>query len=643
MGGYNKLRAPELGTWSIPQWFVARCDTTPDRVAFRYKDQGLYQEVTWRDYRRMVGEFLAGMEALGLHRGCRAAAMADPCKEFLIGDMAALCGGAVCYGIYTTCSVDEVQYQLENGDAEYFLAENQEFVDKILSIASGVPKIRKIIAFDTRALFQYHDERLISFDDVLALGREQLAKEMDAEAFVKQRAATVKANDIAVLVYTSGTTGPPKGAMHDHSSLMWGFANSYLEAFPELNSGVHRAVSHLPMAHLIERSMSICLPLVADVIPHIGEEVEDLPGTLYEVQPTFLNVVPRILEKIASQVVIGMQRSSWLKRRAYDAAMDVGSRYRRALWEKRKPGLLLTILHALSTVFVFQPLLRTTGLSKIKAILCAGAPLPPRIQEIWQIWGVNVRNLYGITEGGYVLCQGPAFSPPSMGGLPIPPREVRRAEDGELLVRGPGLFRGYWKNEQGTNAILIDGWLHTGDVVETNAVNQWRIVDRKKDIMITSGGKNIAPSEIENILKSSPYIGEAALIGDGRKFVSALIEIDFATVSEWARRNKVVYAGITSLALNQRVVDLIGSEIEAVNERLARVEQVKKFRIIPKELDPEEGDTTPTRKVKRKHLYAMFEALIEEMYADETVSAASEPAAATYKSNQIVNAEGGIQ
>jgi long-chain acyl-CoA synthetase len=638
VAGYNKLRAPELSTWSIPRWFVARCAATPDRVALRYKDQGIYQDVTWRGYRRLVSEFLAGLEALGLQRGSRLAAMSDPCWEFLVADMAALCGGAVCYGIYTTCSVSEVEYQLDNGDADFFCAENQEFVDKLLQTANRMPRIRKIIVFDTRALFQYTDERLISFAEVLSLGCARLAEMPSEQAFLEERAAAVRADDIALLVYTSGTTGPPKGAMHDHASLMWGFANSYLEAFPELNTGEHRAVAHLPMAHLIERSMSIYLPLVAEVVPHIGEEVEDLLGTFYEVQPTFLNVVPRILEKIASQVVIGIQRSSPVKRRIYAAAMAVGTRYRQKMWSGKRPGFALSLLNGLAAALVFQPLLRKIGLSRIEAVLCAGAPLPMKIQEMCQVWGVNVRNLYGITEGGYVLCQGPAFSAPDKGGLPIPPRQVRRADDGELLVRGPGLFRGYWKNEHGTKAILIDGWLHTGDVVEANDADEWRIIDRKKDIMITSGGKNIAPSEIENLLKSSPYISEAALIGDGRKFVSALIEIDFGTVSEWARRNNVVYTGFTSLASHGDVVGLIETEISAVNDTLARVEQVKKFRIIPKELDPEEGDTTPTRKVKRKHLASMFEALIEEMYANDAGMAAIGATALSTRSKQKVEA-----
>lgn len=637
--GYNRRRAPELSSWSIPQWFLARCAATPDGVAFRYKDLGLYQEVTWKAYRDDVEAFLAGLEALGLERGERIAAMSDPCREFLVADMAGMCGGAVCYGIYTTCSVSEVEYQLENGGAAFFLAENQEFVDKALQAQAGLPLVRKIVVFDTRALFQYCDERLISFEEVLRLGRERLAATSSTGKLLEERAAVVKPHDIAVLVYTSGTTGPPKGAMHDHASLMWGFANAYLEAFPELNEGVHRAVSHLPMAHLIERSMSMYLPLVADVVPHIGEEVEDLPGTLYEVQPTFLNVVPRILEKIASQVVIGMQRSSYLKRRAYRLAMRGGERYRAVRWAGGEPGLGLRATYALARQLVFRPLLKKAGLSKIRTILCAGAPLPSKIQETWEVWGVNVRNLYGITEGGYVLCQRDAFPAPAKGSVAIFPREVKLGPDGELMVRGPGLFRGYWRNDEGTRATMQGEWLATGDVAQDNGKGELRIVDRKKDIMITSGGKNVAPSEIENLLKSSPYISEAALVGDGRKFVTALIEIDFGTVSEWARQNAVIYTSFQSLASQRRVIDLIGREIEAVNARLARVEQVKKFRILPKELDPEEGDTTPTRKIKRKHLCVLFEDLIEGMYV-ETPAAQAGQAARSEMLDQGVQSQG---
>jgi long-chain acyl-CoA synthetase len=611
---FNRRRSAQLGGRSIPQLFAERCAATPDAVAFRYKDLGIYREVTWREYREQVETLLAGLEALGLRRGECVAMMSDPCAEFYVADMAGLCAGAICYGIYTTCSIPEVHYQLDNGRARVFFAENQEFVDKALSAGEPLPELRKIVVFDTRAIFQYDDPRLISFADLLELGRARLKEQPD---LLQRRVESVCSDDIAVLVYTSGTTGPPKGAMHDHSTLMWGFGNSYLEAFPELNEGVHRAVSHLPIAHLIERSMSLYLPLVADVVPHAGEEVEDLRTTLHEVRPTFLNVVPRILEKMAASIVTGVRRSSWLKRTLFEAAMRVGERYRENAWDGKRAGVLLAGLYWLARIGVFTPMLRKAGLSELKAVLCAGAALPAKVQAIWQIWGVNVRNLYGITEGGYALCQVGSFPRPGAAGRPIFPQHLRLDTDGEILLSGKTIFRGYWQNEAATSAALVDGWLHTGDLADMDAQSNYRVIDRKKDIMITSGGKNIAPTEIESLLKSSLYISEAMLVAEARRFVSALIEIDFSTVSEWARSRGVLYTSFNSLATHPRVVALIEREIDGVNAQLARVEQVKKFRIIPKELDPEEGDTTPTRKVKRQHLCKMYGPLIEQMYAGE--------------------------
>ena len=611
---YLRFRDSAFFDRSIPQLFVDRCIATPRSTAFRYKDMGLYQEVSWIDYCYDVTNCLAGLLSLGLKPGDTVATMSDPCHEFLIADMAAMSGGAICYGIYTTCSVAEVEHQLTDGSAEIYFAENQEFVDKVLQGTGSLSQIKHIVVFDTRALFQYDDPRIISFDEVLKAGEKILA-ERDRVEYLRCHADQVKPDDNAVIVYTSGTTGPPKGALHNHVSLMWGFGNAYLEAFPELKFGSHRSVSHLPMAHLIERSHAVCLPLVTDCVPHIGEEPENLMGTLFEVQPTFLNVVPRILEKLAAQIVTGIRRSSPLKRVVYQWAETIGQRYCHILWKNQKPDPLLRLAYWVSRHVVFKPLLTKIGLSKTQSILCAGAPLPPKVHAQWQTYGVNVRNLYGITEGGFVLCQGGEFPSPEKGGLAISPCEVKLNEDGELLVRGPGHFAGYWKNNVATEGVFQDGWLCTGDIASCDNQNQFRIIDRKKDIMITSGGKNIAPSEIENLIKGSAYISEVVLIGDGLKFVTALIEIDFSTVSEWARDNRIVYTGFNSLVENEAVIELIQQELANANTQLARVEQVKKFRIIPKELDPEEGDTTPTRKVKRKHIHSMFEDLINEMYA----------------------------
>lgn len=611
---HHKDRAWGIYAKTVPQLFLERVRERPDAVAFRYKDLGLYQEVTWRKYREEVEAFGLGLCALGVEPGDRIAIMGDPCFEYFVADMAGLCVGAITYGIYTTCSVPEVQHQIENAGAKIFIAENQEYVDKVLEIEGASTTLRHIIVGDMRAMFLYRDARIQSFEAVKQLGRKLQG---ERPSLFEERAGAITPQDTAVFVYTSGTTGPPKAAMITHRDLMVGMVHTYLQGYPELESGEHRIVTHLPLAHLVERSMSLCLMLIADVVPHIGEEVDNLRETLTEVEPTFFHAVPRVWEKIASQIQVNIERSDPVKRLCYRAGMRVAEDYTKRRWQNRPVSAWRRAAYRLARQLVFRPMLMKVGLHKLRAALTAGAPIPNQVQGVWQCWGVNLRNLYGITEHTLVLCQTGDFPEPGDAGVPLYPKEVRLGPDGEILVRGPGMFAGYWRNEEATRQAVQDGWLHTGDVAELMANGHFRIVDRKKDIMVTAGGKNIAPSEIENLLKSSAYISEAILFADGRRFPSALIEIDFDTVSDWARQNGVVYTSFTSLAQHPRVVKLIAGEIERANARLARVEQVKKFRIVPKELDPEEGDTTPTRKVKRRHIYEMFKDLVEGMYRDE--------------------------
>lgn len=599
---------------SVPQLFIERVAARPDAVALRYKDFGLYQEVTWRKYLNDVESFALGLIALGIEPGDRIAIMGDPCYEYFVADMAGLSVGAITYGIYTTCSPAEVRHQLENAGAKLFIAENQEYVDKILELDNLSTDLRKIIVADMRAMFLYRDDRIFSFVRVQELGNGLHNTKPD---LFERRIAAIKPDDVAVFVYTSGTTGAPKAAMITHRDLMVGMVNTYLQGFPELENGPQRVITHLPLAHLVERSMSLCLMLIADVTPHIGEEVDNLRETLVEVEPTFFHAVPRVWEKMASQIQVNIDRADPFKRLNYRVAMAIARRHAKYVWARKRPPLSLSASYALARQLVFKPMLMKVGLHKLRAALTAGAPIPPTVQAIWQLWGVNLRNLYGITEHTLVLCQSDPFQEPGDAGVPLYPKEVVLGPDGEILVRGPGMFAGYWKNEEATKQVVQDGWLHTGDVAQKMANGHFRIIDRKKDIMVTSGGKNISPSEIENLVKGSSYISEAVLLADGRKFPSALIEIDFDTVSDWARQHGITYTGFTSLALHPRVVELIGVEIEKSNAQLARVEKIKKFRIIPKELDPEEGDTTPTRKVKRRHIYTMFQDLVEGMYRDD--------------------------
>jgi long-chain acyl-CoA synthetase len=610
----HQERTWEIYRKSVPQLFLERVEARPDAVAFRYKDLGLYQEVTWRQYHDEVEAFALGLLSLGVEIGDRIAIMGDACFEYFISDLAGLTVGAITYGIYTTCSVAEVRHQLDNGGAKIFIAENQEYVDKVLELEGLQTKLEHIVVADMRAMFLYRDDRFLSFKDVQERGRKLQQRQPN---LFEERVGAVKPDNVAVFVYTSGTTGAPKAAMITHRDLMVGMVHTYLQGFPELEVGEHRIITHLPLAHLVERSMSLCLMMIADVVPHIGEEAENLRETLTEVEPTFFHAVPRVWEKIASQILVNIDRSTRLKRLAYKLAMWIGRQHAQCVWQKRRPSPLLAAGYKLARTFVFKPMLMKVGLHKVSAALTAGAPIPQPIQALWQIWGVNLRNLYGITEHTLVLCQGEPFQEPGDAGVPLYPKEVKLGPDGEILVRGPGMFTGYWKNEEATKEVVSEGWFHTGDVAELMPNGHFRIIDRKKDIMVTAGGKNIAPSEIENLLKSSSFISEAVLFADGRKFPSALIEIDFDTVADWARQQGVVYTGFTSLAQHPRVTELIAREIEITNAQLARVEQVKKFRIIPKELDPEEGDTTPTRKVKRRHMYVLFKELVEEMYRDD--------------------------
>jgi long-chain acyl-CoA synthetase len=606
----------ELST-TIPRLFWDRCRRTPDTVALRAKKHGIYQEVAWAQYGERVERLGLGLVELGVEPGDRVAIMADPCPEWCYADLAAQSVGAITYGIYSTSSPSQVKYLLENGGARVVVAENQEYVDKILPLADGLPSLRKIIVVDTRAMFLYDDRRLMNLSEVEELGRKLRTREPGLFEKLIARAAS---DDVAFFVYTSGTSGPPKPAMLSHRNLLTASVDAFREVFPDLEREEHRSVSYLSMAHILERILTIYLPLAYRLVPHFGESVEDLPETLFETQPTFVCGVPRIWEKIASQVLVSVQSTSWFRSQAYRWAMAIGTRARERQWQDARVPLALGTLNWIARQLVFRHILRKVGLLRVRYAVSAGAPLPPRIQAIWQIWGIDLVNLYGATEaGGIITTQRPGFRRPGDVGTPTSANAVRLEPDGEVLVSGSGIFVGYWRNEEATCEAKSDGALRVGEVGEWTPDGALRLIDRKRDIMVTAGGKNLAPTNIENCLKSSPYISEAVVFADGRKFPAALIEIDAGTVSEWARAHRVIYSDFASLVSHPSVQDLIAEEVRRSNEQLAQVERVKQFRLLPKELDPENEDDplTPTRKVQRRRMYEKFRDLVESMYAGE--------------------------
>src|SRR3954464_8412301 len=379
----------------------------------------------------------------------------------------------------------------------------------------------------------------------------------------------------------------------------------------------HRTVVYLPLSHGLGRDIAITLPLISRLVPHFGEDVEELGAALFEVAPTFLFTVPRYLQKFASRVLVALMDSSALKRRAYDTAMAIGRRHARGRWDGRTRALD-GALYALARALVFRPILNKLGLDELRLVICAGAPLPVETAALWQIWGVNLCEAYGQTEevGAIISGQRGPFPRPGDVGTLAPGWELRIAESGEIQLRGNYVFEEYVGQPEATREVRgADGWLRTGDIGKWQD-GRLRLVDRARDFIVTAGGKTLSPSYIENILRASPYVAEVAVFGHARKYLTALVEIDFDTVSDWARSKNISYSGFTSLARHPQVEALLKTEVERANAELARVEQIKAFRVLPKALDPEEeGEPiTPTRKVKRQQMYERFRELVESMY-----------------------------
>ncbi|MBI4635389.1 MAG: long-chain fatty acid--CoA ligase [Candidatus Rokubacteria bacterium] len=609
---FDALRASTL-----PGLLLERARARPHRVAYRSKELGIYRETTWRTFAERVAAVALGLEAeFGIAQGDAVAILGDPCPEWTIADLAAQALGAVTYGIYPTSSPSEVRHLLLHGGAVLVVAEDQEHLDKTLAVLPDCPRVRAVVLIDTRARFVYERDAIHAFAELEARGRERLAAEPRALA---QRVAALRPDDPATIVYTSGTTAHPKGALYRHGAHAAACGN-ILAHYPSLLAGEHRVVAMLPLCHTMGRDIAITMPLIADIVPHYPESIDTVAETMYEIAPTFVFTVPRYLQKFAAHLLVGIDASSPAKRWAYRAAVALA---RRTLARRQRGGRStpLALADALARALVFRWLLEKVGLARTRLVLSSGAPLPREVGALWQLWGVNLCEVYGQTETGGGLISGQRAPLPRPGdvGPPVPNTEIRLSRDAEVLVRAPDLFAGYWRDSEATRAAFDDGWLRTGDVGEWTPDGALRLVDRQKDLLITAGGKNVSPSQVESHLRASPFVSEAVVVGEGRKYLAALLELDAETVAEWARAHGVLHTGYASLVGSPEVLRLIEGEVGRANAHLARVEQVKAFRVLPRELDPEqEGEpVTPTRKVKRRLMFERYRDLIESMYASD--------------------------
>ena len=523
---------------TAPSLLCELARTAGDRVAFRSKHRGIYRDRRWLDYARLVACTAKAFADLGLRPGERVAIMGETYEEWVICDLAAQSLGAVVYGIYPTASAAEVEYQMRDGGAVIFVAENQEYVDRLLPLIERLPDLRQTVVVDASAMFAYEHPKLIRYDDLVAGAEADLI-------WLEAQVRNVSPDDPAFIVYTSGTTGHPKGALVAHGKHLAAAAN-LVSHYPTLALKPHRTVAYLPLCHILGRDVAVTLPMISQLVPHFGEDVEDITATIFEVAPTVLFTVPRYLQKFAAQILVGISNSSRVKRAAYALAMRLARRHVRALWSRSTnvEAAAYWVAHFL----VLRPILNKIGFAQLELAICGGAPLSTDTAALWHMYGVNVVEIYGQTEtaGGIITGQrGPFPVPGKVGSVPSG-WDVRLAADGEVLVRSPYIFEGYWRNDEATRTVICDdGWLRTGDIGEWRD-GALRLVDRARDFIVTSGGKTLSPSFIENILRASPYIVEAVVFGHGRKYLTALIEIDFDIAADWARTENVAYTGFTS-------------------------------------------------------------------------------------------------
>jgi long-chain acyl-CoA synthetase len=608
---FEALRASTL-----PGLLVERARTRPERVAFRAKELGIWRETTWRELAARVAALACGLaREYRIAAGETVAVIGNPCPEWTIADLATQALGAITYGIYPTSAPGEVRYLLQHGGASLIVVEDQEHLDKTLEVLDQCSSVRAVLVVDTRALFMYRHPRVRPLAEVERRGGEALAAEPDA---LGRMARALSPDDPATIIYTSGTTGHPKGAIYRHGPHLAACAN-IIEHYPILSGREHRAVAMLPLCHAMGRNLAITMPLIADIVPHYPESVDTFADALYEIQPTFVFTVPRYLQKFAAHLLVGLDQSSRIKRAAYRGAMTVGRRALDRRWTRGSSGASLGA--AFVRMILFRWLLEKVGFARVELVISSGAPLPAAVAALWQAWGVNLCEAYGQTETGGALVSGQRgpYPPPGDVGAVAPNMAVELDGDGEILVTAAEFFGGYWRDPDATRALYRGGKLATGDVGEWTAGRALKLVDRKKDLLITAGGKNVSPSNVENRLRASPYISEAAVFGDRRKYLVALLEADGETVAEWARERGVIHTGYASLVTHPDVIGLIEGEVKRANDELTRVEQVKAFRLLPRELDPElEGEpVTPTRKLKRRAMAERYGTLVESMYAGD--------------------------
>jgi long-chain acyl-CoA synthetase len=576
----------------------------PDHL--RFKRGGAWHDVSSEEFRRAVEELSMGLRALGIEKGDRVAILAENRPEWAFADLATLLAAAVDAPIYSTLSPPQVLYILKDAEAKAIFVSNAAQEAKVAEIRAQATELRHVIRMDAEPA---PGPGILSLDAVRALGRPALAADPNA---VRARAALVKANDLATLIYTSGTTGEPKGVMLSHANLVSN-VTSCLKVFDGVSS-TDVALSFLPLCHVFERMGGYYVMLRKGTTIAYAESVDKVPENMLEVRPTLMLSVPRLYEKMYQRINEKVAAQSPIRQKVFGWALRVGRQLFHHRVQKTEPGLWLKLQGAIGGR-VFAPIKARTG-GRLRLFVSGGAPLAREIAEFFGATGLLILEGYGLTETSPVICvNSPDRMKPGSVGPAIDGVEVKIAEDGEILTRGPHVMLGYYKRPEATaEAIDKDGWFHTGDVGVVDAEGFLIITDRKKDILVTSGGKNIAPQPIENRLKANRFFGEVVMVGNRRNFPAALVVPNFEALEAWAKQKGLAFGSREELVASPEVAHHYKDVIAALTADLAQFEKIKKISLLPREFSLEAGELTPSLKVKRRVIEEKYKELIDRMY-----------------------------
>ena len=596
---------------TLPQMLREQAALRPDQVAIRQKEHGIWKPLSWSGYFQRARHVGLGLCAAGLSDGGHVGVLSENRVEWVLTQLGAGLVGGVTVGVYPTSPTNEIAYVLAHADAEIVVCEDQEQSDKVLDALAQLPRLKKIVMLEKKGLLETvarAPDMVVSFEALEAMGAASGTALSDASQIESVLARQALA-DTALIIYTSGSTGKPKGAMISYGNIA-AMAPGVIERLGLTPQTSH--LSYLPLCHVAEQMLTAFVPVYLGSRVDFGESIRTVQEDLREVAPSMFLGVPRIWEKLHSAISIKMHESGGLRKQVFEAGLRACAPFAHKAAHQRSLGEKLVF--GFYYLLVFRALQNFIGLRKARVALTGAAPISPAIVQFFRTLGIPLIEVYGMTESsGMVLGQRPNQVVFGTVGVPTQGVEHRLSHQGELQIRGGVVFKGYYKNPEATASSIVDGWLHTGDVVDERD-GSLRIVDRLKDIMITAGGKNLTPSEIENTMKGSLFIKECVIVADARKFVGALIQIDYDAVAQWAESRKVAFTHFRSLVESAEVRELVQAELDKGNATLAEVSRIRRFHLLTKELDHDDGEVTATMKVRRASIYKTYSAEIEALY-----------------------------